>query len=269
MIKPSPFSPGNLLRHLFVGVVSFLVALPFLWMAYAAFIPQEIVYSGELFSRIAFTLDNFAVLQDEGFWSRMLFSVAVSGLVTFLQLLTGFLAAYALKEGLRALPLFLLLLAVPAELLLVPLYGLLRNLGTLDTFWALVLPFAANPFTVFLLYGAMRAVPEELLEAARLDGAGHRVLLLRILLPLLRPQLVAAGVLAFAAHWNLVLYPRIVNTDPGLWTVQTWLSDLQRRYPADWGILSAAALAATLPLILIYLFYERRVVETFEEGLKG
>lgn len=259
----------NILRHVFVFVVAFLVALPFLWMGYAAFIPQEIVYSGELLNRFSFTLDNFVVLAQEGFWPRMGFSVLASGLVTFLQLVTGFLAAYALKEGLRALPLFLLLLAVPAELLLVPLYGLLQNLSLLETAWALILPFAANPFTVFLLYGAMRTIPEELLEAARLDGAGHRILLGKILLPLLRPQMVAAGVLAFAAHWNLVLYPRIVNSDPNFWTVQTWLSDLQRRFPADWGILSAAALAATLPLIMIYLIYERRVVETFEEGLKG
>ncbi|MCL6568922.1 MAG: ABC transporter permease subunit, partial [Meiothermus silvanus] len=118
------------------------------------------------------------------------------------------------------------------------------------------------------LYGAMRSIPEELLEAARLDGAGHRVLLSRILFPLMRPTLVAAGVLAFAAHWNLVLYPRIVAGEE--WkTVQTWLTDLQRKYPADWGILSAAALAATLPLVLIYLVYERRVIESVEEGLKG
>jgi multiple sugar transport system permease protein len=115
----------------------------------------------------------------------------------------------------------------------------------------------------------MRSVPEELLEAARLDGAGHTTLLTKILLPLLRPQLIAAGVLAFAAHWNLVLYPRIVGGGDELKTVQTWITDLQRQNPADWGPLSAAALAATLPLVIIYLIYERRIVETFEEGLKG
>ncbi len=238
-------------------------------MGYAAFIPRDVVNSGDLFSRIGFTLQNFQVLGKEGFWGRLWFSIGLSGSVTLLQLLTGFLAAYAIKEGAKLLPFFLVLLAVPAELLLVPLYGLLKGLHLLDTLWALLLPFAASPFVVFLLYQGIRTVPEELLEAARLDGAGHPVVLARILFPLLRPQLIAAGVISFAAHWNLVLYPRIMAGDQKLKTVQTWLTDLQRSNPFDWGVLSAAALAATLPLAIAYLAYERRIVETFEEGLKG
>lgn len=263
----------NALRHAFVFVVAFLVALPFIWMAYAAFIPPELIFSGNILGQFGFSLENFAVLSQggfwEGFWGRLLYSVLLTGGVTLLQLLTAFLAAYAIREGAKVLPLFLIMMAIPVELLLVPLYGLLQNLRLLDSIWALILPFAASPFIVYLMFQGMRTVPEELLEAARLDGAGHRVLLSQILFPLLRPQLIAAGVLAFAAHWNLVLYPRIVAGSDDLKTVQTWITDLQRQNPADWGPLSAAALAATLPLVIIYLIYERRIVETFEEGLKG
>ena len=263
----------NAIRHTFVFVVAFLVALPFIWMAYAAFIPPELIFSGNIFGQFGLSLENFAVLSQggfwEGFWGRLLYSVLLTSSVTFLQLLTAFLAAYAIREGAKVLPLILIMMAIPVELLLVPLYGLLQNLKLLDSIWALILPFAASPFIVYLMFQGMRTVPEELLEAARLDGAGHRVLLTQILFPLLRPQLIAAGVLAFAAHWNLVLYPRIVAGSDDLKTVQTWITDLQRQNPADWGPLSAAALAATLPLVIIYLIYERRIVETFEEGLKG
>lgn len=263
----------NIIRHAFVWTVALLVGLPFLWMAYAAFIPPEQVFTGNIFGHFGFSLANFAVLAKdgfwEGFWGRLVFSLLVTGFTTVLQLTTGFLAAYSIREGARLLPFFLVMLAIPVELLLVPLYGLLQGLRILDTVWALILPFAASPYIVYLLYQGMRTVPEELLEAARLDGAGHRVLLGWILFPLLRSQLIAAGVLAFAAHWNLVLYPRIVAGEPGLKTVQTWITDLQRQNPADWGPLSAAALAATLPLVILYLIYERRIVETFEEGLKG
>jgi multiple sugar transport system permease protein len=260
---------SRVLGHLFVGTVLLFVALPFLWMAYAAFMPKEAVYSGELFSKVGFSLENVRGLAKEGFWGRLFFSLALSSAVVFLQLFTALLAAYALRAGLGLLPFYLVLMAVPAELLLVPLYGILRGLSLLDTVFALLLPFAASPFVIYLVYQAMRAVPEELLEAARLDGAGHGVLLLGILFPLVRPTLVAAGVLAFAAHWNLVLYPRVVVTDPRFWTVQTWLTDLQRKYPTDWGLLSAAALLSVLPIALLYLAFERRVVATFEEGLKG
>lgn len=259
----------RLLKHLLVFAALLFVALPFLWMAYAAFMPKEAVYSGEIFSKVGFSLENVRGLAKEGFWERLLFSLGLSSTVVFLQLLTGLLAAYALRAGLGLLPFYLVLMAIPAELLLVPLYGVLKNLALLETFWALLLPFAASPFVIYLVYQGMRAVPEELLEAAKLDGAGHRVLLFRILLPLVRPTLVAAGVLAFAAHWNLVLYPRVVVSDPGLWTLQTWLTDLQRKYPTDWGLLSAAALFSVLPIALLYLLFERRVVATFEEGLKG
>ncbi|AMA75011.1 ABC transporter permease [Thermus parvatiensis] len=260
---------GRFLRHALALAVLLAVLLPFLWMAYAAFMPKEAVYSGEIFSKVGFSLENVRGLAKEGFWERLLFSLGLSSTVVFLQLLTGLLAAYALRAGLGLLPFYLVLMAVPTELLLVPLYGVLKNLALLETFWALLLPFAASPFVIYLVYQGMRAVPEELLEAAKLDGAGHRVLLFRILLPLVRPTLVAAGVLAFAAHWNLVLYPRVVVSDPGLWTLQTWLTDLQRKYPTDWGLLSAAALFSVLPIALLYLLFERRVVATFEEGLKG
>jgi multiple sugar transport system permease protein len=257
------------MRHLFVFLVVLFVALPFLWMAYAAFMPPEAVYSGEVFSQVGLTLENVKRLQKEGFWDRLLFSLGLTGSAVLLQLLFGLMAAYALRGGLRLLPFYLVLMAVPAELLLVPLYGLLKGLRLLDHPLALVLPFAVSPFVVYLLYQALKAVPEELLEAARLDGAGHRVLLFRVLLPLIRPSLVAAGVLSFAAHWNLVLYPRVMVSDPRFWTIQTWLTDLQRKYPVDWGLLSAAALMSILPLGLLYLLFERSIVSTFEEGLKG
>ena len=239
---------GRFLRHALALAVLLAVLLPFLWMAYAAFMPKEAVYSGELFSRVGFSLENVRALAREGFWGRLLFSLGVSSGAVALELFTALFAAYALRAGLGLLPFYLVLMAIPAELLLVPLYGVLKDLSLLETFWALLLPFAASPFVIYLVYQGMRAVPEELLEAAKLDGAGHRVLLFRIL---------------------LVLYPRVVVSDPGLWTLQTWLTDLQRKYPTDWGLLSAAALLSVLPIALLYLLFERRVVATFEEGLKG
>ena len=256
------------MRHVFVALLVLLVALPFFWMAYAAFLPPEIVYSGDLRSGFGVTLDNFARLAPEGFWFRLGFSLLVSFVVALLQVFTGLLAAYALWNGAPLWGVFLFTLAIPVELLMVPLFGVLFQLHLLDTPWALVLPFAASPFTVMLIYQGMRGLPYALVEAARIDGAGERRILFGIVAPVLYPALVAAGVLAFAAHWNLVLFPRVAVGER-FWTLQVWIADLTRRYPADWGLLSAAALLSTLPLVLVYLLFERKIVETFEGSVKG
>jgi len=256
------------MRHALVAAIVLLVLLPFLWMAYAAFLPPEIVYSGNVLSGFGFTLQNLKKLAPEGFWPRLGFSLLVSSSVALLQVLTALFSAYALWNGARLWAIFLFTLAIPAELLLVPLFGVLHQLHLLDTPWALVLPFAASPFTVLLVYQAMRSLPFALVEAARIDGAGEGRILFGVVAPLLFPSLVAAGVLAFAAHWNLVLFPRVVVGER-YWTLQVWIADLARRYPADWGLLSAAALLSTLPLVFLYLLFERRIVETFEGSVKG
>lgn len=257
----------NLLRHIFVALLVLAVALPFLWMAYAAFLPPELVNSGDI-TRFGFSLQNFSALAPEGFWWRLAYSLGVSSLATLLALLTGFPAAYALREGAPLLGLYLFLLAVPAEMMLVPLYGVLAGTHLLGSPWALIWPFAASPFVVFLLYQGLRAVPWQIVEAARIDGAGEGTILRRVLLPIMFPHLVTAGVLSFAAHWNLVLYPRVM-TGEKWWTLQVWMADLVRKHPSDWGLLSAAALLGTLPLALVYLLFERKIVETFEGSLKG
>jgi multiple sugar transport system permease protein len=110
-------------------------------------------------------------------------------------------------------------------------------------------------------------VPWELVEAARLDGAREGTILARVVAPVLRPELVAAAVLAFAAHWNLVLFPRVTTTEQ-LWTVQVFLTDLLRTRSFEWGLLGAAALVASAPILILYLVFERRILATFEKGFE-
>jgi len=254
------------MRRALAFFIVFLAWLPFFWMAYAA--SPEIVYSGDVLSGFGFTLENIKRLAPEGFWGRLGFSLLVSGSVALIEVLVALLAAYALWNGLSLWGVFLFSLAIPTELLLVPLFGVLHQLRLLDTPWALILPFVTSPFIVVLVYQAMRSLPYSLVEAARIDGASEAHILFGVVTPLLYPSLVASFVLAFAAHWNLVLFPRVMVGER-YWTLQVWIADLARRYPADWGLLSAAALLSTLPLFLLYLAFERRIVETFEGSVKG
>jgi multiple sugar transport system permease protein len=145
---------------------------------------------------------------------------------------------------------------------------LLQSLGLLNNPLALVVPFLASPFTVFLLYSGISKIPWTFVEAARLDGATNLQILTRVIAPVLRPELTAAAVLGFAAHWNLVLYPRVVLNDQTWWTVQVALTELLRKNPNSWGLLGAAAMVTSIPILVMYLFFERRVTKTLEGGLK-
>lgn len=241
------------------------VALPLLWLLYVAFLPPRAVLEARLLPT-GISFGNFAALPGSGLGRALLVSLLASGLTVAAQLLLGLGAAYAIRLGTRLLWLVLFALVLPLELLLIPLYGLLQRLSLLDTVAALVLPFAASPLVVFLLLQALRRFPTELLEAAAIDGARHPTLLLRIVAPVLAPDLAAAGVIGFAAHWNLVLFPKVVVAERELWTIQVWLTELLRNRPLEWGLLGAAALCATLPIVVLYLLLERRIVGAFERS---
>jgi len=253
--------------RLVTAAFSAFVALPLLWLVYAAFIPPEALIRANL-ATFGFSLQNFAALAGTGLWRAMAVSFVATGTVVAAQLAFGLGAAYAIRNGLRLLALVMVLLALPSELLLVPLYRLLQGFRLLDSIGALVVPFLASPLVVFLLLQALRRVPWEVVEAARIDGAGELTIVARVVAPILRPELTATAVLAFAAHWNLVLYPRIM-TGESLWTVQAFLTELLRARAFEWGLLGAAALVASAPLLILYVVFEKRIIEVFESGFRS
>jgi multiple sugar transport system permease protein len=255
-----------ILMRLITLAVCLFVALPIVWLVYAAFLPADALLMADL-TTFGLTLENFAQLAGSGLARAMGVSFLASGLTVAAQLTFGLAAAYAIRNRAPVQGLVLLLLALPSELLLVPLYRLLQTMSLIDTIGALIVPFLASPLVVFLLLQALRRVPWELVEAARLDGAREGTILARVVAPVLRPELVAAAVLAFAAHWNLVLFPRVTTTEQ-LWTVQVFLTDLLRTRSFEWGLLGAAALVASAPILILYLVFERRILATFEKGFE-
>ncbi len=255
----------KIFNRLVTAMFCVFVALPLAWLLYAAFLPTEAMLSARLVPT-GFSLGNFIDLAGTGVGRALLVSLLASSLTVCGQLAFGLMAAYAIRTGVPVTGLVLLALALPSELLLIPLYRELQGFGLLDTLAALVIPFLGSPLVIFLLLQALRRLPWELVEAARLDGADEVTLMARVLAPLLRPELLAAGILAFAAHWNLVLYPRVMAN--ALPTVQVFLSDLLRSRPLEWGLLGAAALVTTLPILFLYLGFEGRIIKVFEASFQ-
>jgi multiple sugar transport system permease protein len=258
---------GTWLGKALVFILVVFIALPILWLAYAAFLPKEVVFNNAAIP-VGFTLNNFLELPFNELIRPLILSMVLSTLVAFLQLAFALPAAFAIRAGTNLLWFFLLMLPISADLLIIPLYGLLKDLHLLNSPLALVLPFLVSPFTVFLLYSGLVRLPWAYVEAAKLDGASNFQIIRKVIAPLLRPELTAAGVLAFAAHWNIVLFPKVMLNDKNWYTVQVALNELLRSDPFNWGKLGAAAMLTSVPIIVLYLIFERRVTKTIEGGLK-
>ncbi len=201
--------------------------------------------------------------------------IVVTGILA-VQLVTITLAAYVFAR--RRFPgrellfgAFLLQMMIPIHATFVPNFLTLRTLDLLNTRLAMMLPFFASGYGTFLLRQTFRAIPRDLEDAAVLDGAGGLRFLWDVLLPLARPTLVAFALISLVSHWNDYLWPLIVTDTPDVRTLTIGLGMfVQQESGADWTLLMAATAFVTAPLMVIFLVFQRRFVESFmTSGLKG
>lgn len=208
----------------------------------------------------------------QAYWNS--FYIAILNVV--LTLLTSAMAAYAFARirfrgsGL----LFVLFLAtqmVPAQTTIVPLYLMLAQFGWIDSHLSLIVPGFVNPFAVFLLRQFIRAVPIELEEAARIDGAGRWTIFWRIVLPNIRPGMGALGIIVFLASWNSFFFPLIFLNSPELATVPLLISQFARQHGAvDYGLTLAASAVSVIPMLIAFLIGQRRILNSMAmSGLGG
>ncbi|SCL35875.1 carbohydrate ABC transporter membrane protein 2, CUT1 family [Micromonospora rhizosphaerae] len=248
---------------LLVGLLA--VAGPFVWMALSSVKPEaEIREAPPTWWPETFTLDNFREL-----FSRLDFplyffnSFLVAALVTVGNLLFCSLVGYALAKlrypGKRVLFLAVLgMLMVPGMVTFVPQFVLVSNMGLTNTYAGLILPFLVGPFGVFLMRQFLQSIPDDLIEAARVDGAGEFRIFWRVVVPLCRPALATLGILTFLASWNNFLWPLVVATTEDKYTLPVALalySVGQNR--TDYGLLLSGAVVVVLPVLIVFLVLQR------------
>ncbi|MGW5666596.1 carbohydrate ABC transporter permease [Micromonospora sp. NPDC003776] len=241
------------------------VAGPFVWMALASVKPErEIRAVPPTWWPETFTLDNFREL-----FSRLDFplyfvnSALVAAVVTVGNLLFCSLVGYALAKlrypGKRMLFLAVLgMLMVPGMVTFVPQFVLVSNMSLTNTYAGLILPFLVGPFGVFLMRQFLQSIPDDLIEAARVDGAGEFRIFWRVVLPLCRPALATLGILTFLGSWNNFLWPLVVATTEDKYTLPVALalySVGQNR--TDYGLLLAGAVVVVLPVLIVFLLLQR------------
>lgn len=199
------------------------------------------------------------------FWLAFANSTIVALAVTALQIGTSALAGYALARlrfrGKQALLLVILAtLIIPFQILVIPIFLLLKWGHLINTYGALILPTAVNGFGIFLMRQYFAAIPIELEEAAALDGADRLQILGQILLPLARPALVTLFLFTFIGEWNDLFKPLVFTTRPELRTVQLALASFQEQFTNSWGLMMAAVTIATVPVVGLFLIGQRQFI---------
>ena len=193
-------------------------------------------------------------------------SITVSVITTVLSVIVSVTAGFAFAK-LRfpgKTVMFMALLAtmmIPVQATLVPSFRIVNAMGLIGTFWAVIIPGAAATFGVFLSRQFMLAIPTELLEAARIDGAGTGRIFVSVVLPLCKPLLAVLTLLSLMAQWNDFLWPLIVLRDPTLYTLPIGLQFLQGQYQTDYGALMAMTLISVVPLVILFLAFQRFFVQ--------
>ncbi|PYN91115.1 MAG: sugar ABC transporter permease [Candidatus Rokuibacteriota bacterium] len=262
------------------GLVTFvlLVVVPFWWIASMSFKTYEqIQFATSIYVPRPFTWENYIALWSTRFplWLRnsVITAVVVTLTTTTIASLSGYAVARLRFPGREAVAtLVLILYLVPPALLFIPLYRVLAEMGATNSLTALFLsyPTFTVPFCTWLMIGFFKALPRELEEAAFVDGATRAAALLRVVLPLAAPGLVASAIFAFTLSWNEFLYALIFIQDETKITVPVGLNLLIYGDVFSWGQLMAASVITTLPVVALYMFIHRWMVEGLAAGsVKG
>jgi multiple sugar transport system permease protein len=258
-------------------VLAALWLVPFVWaIATSVQSEQDVSTPGLSPLKGAFTLDAYQQILERGNVAVWAFnSFLIAGLVTLLTVVVSTLAAYGFSRGTfrgrRALlAVTVAAIMIPPQLLVVPLFEQMLLFDLVDTYAAVILPQVVAPMMVFILKRFFDGIPRELEEAARIDGASEFRVFRSVVLPLSRPIVAAVAIFVFIGAWNNFMWPFIVTNDPGLMTLPVGLATVKDAYGVQYAQSMASALLAALPLIVVFLLFQRRIVNSVATtGLGG
>lgn len=261
-------SRGNLLIWLLLAAGAILMFFPLYWMLATAVRPEGELFNGE-FDLIPsqFLWGNFVeawnTLPFDVFYINS-FAIAIIGVVVtvFINLLAGYTFAKYKFWGRDVL--FLLLLStlmIPIQVIMVPEFLIVAGLGWVNTWAGVLVPRAAEAFGLFMVRQFMLGIPDELIEAARLDGAGEFKIFLRVVLPLSWPVIAVLTIFTFMWRWNDFAWPLVVLQEQASYTVPLGLNLMKGLYFTDWNGIMSMSLVSILPMLLIFLFFQRYFIQ--------
>jgi cellobiose transport system permease protein len=265
---------GNLPIYLFLGIASLVSLFPFYWMFVMATSPSSAYNTipptltpGNLlvdnFKKVLSNIDFFNAM-----WNSFIICVVVTLVVLAISSLAGFAFAKFKFPGKNILFISILVtMIIPPQLGLIPQYFLISKAGLLDTLPGVMLLFFLNPLGIFLMRQYVNeAVPDELIEAAKLDGCSNFRIYRSIVLPIILPAFATLGIIVFTAVWGEFLWQFTVLRDPEMYTIQVALANLSNTHNIDFGMIMSGVFWATVPLLVIFLMFNKLFISSITEG---
>jgi len=257
-----------------LAATSLFMLIPFLWMLTTSLKPPDEIFgfppilisSHSSLRAYQYIVERYGVVRS--LWNTLIVSAAATTVQLVFCSLGGYGFAKYQFPGKKALFSFLLaMMVVPFAILMVPLYLIMRDLHWIDTYWPLFVPFAANSFGIFFMRQYISTISDELLDAARIDGAGEFSIYARIVFPIIVPGLTSLGLIIFMGTWNSFLWPLIVLKSPSNFTIPVTISSLTGQVGRTvWNEYMATAVISILPLLIIFLIFQRRYFEGITAG---
>lgn len=263
---------GKLLMQLALLVGAVFVSMPVIYMVSASLMTSQELFATRVhIIPDAPTLNNYIVAFTEFNFGRYLTnSIFVTSMVVLLNLIFSPMIGYSLAKfdfpGKNVLLLFILAtVMVPFTAILIPLFLIIRGLNWVNTYQALIVPFAMSAFGVFLMRQFMLAVPDDYVDAGRIDGAGEFRIYFRIVLPLIQPALVTLAIVVFVGNWDEFLWMLVVTTGDALRTLPVGLAKFVEQYRTRYELMMAGSVIAAAPVVIMFLLLQRR----FLQGMAG
>ncbi|MBN1233512.1 MAG: carbohydrate ABC transporter permease [Candidatus Coatesbacteria bacterium] len=267
----------KLLIHLILIIFGITMMTPFIWMLLTSFkSPQEAISQDFHLLPDKIDLSNYIKA-----WKKVPFTIYFENtiimtlFVTLIVLMTSSLAAFIFAwadfKGKDVIFYFLLsMMMVPMPVFLIPNYIILDKLNWLDTFYALIVPWSINIFSIFLLRQHFKTIPKDLIEAAVIDGCTPLKILWHVVIPLSKPSLVTVGIFNIIGTWNSFMWPLVVTNSDDMRVIQVGLSFFNQGEGTQWTLQMAAATFTIIPVLIIYFIAQRGIMANFaRSGIKG
>ena len=268
---------NHTLTYIVLVIFTLIYILPILWMTISSFKSGTELFSYPpklLPSR--FTLENYIDAWNRGdfslyFKNTTIVAVSATLLPVVINTMAGYaFAKYKFKGSTVIFMFFLATMMLPLEVLMIPIFQVIRTFKMYNNFWGLIIPCAATPAGVFLVRQYFLTIPNELMESARIDGASETRIFLKLMIPLAKPIMSVLAIFSFLWRWNDYMWPLVVIRDTQKYTVQLALANFSGQYAVDWGSLLAMSVLTMIPVLVIFLLFQKQFMKGMIAGaVKG